>query len=413
MLSPKQLEILRWPYTGKRALICDGAVRSGKTSIMSLSFLLWAMGAFDGCSFGLCGKTVGSAERNIIQPLLGVGYLQKNFGLDYCRSNHVLTVTRGCKSNRFYVFGGRDESSYMLIQGVTLAGVLLDEAALMPRSFVEQALARCSVAGAKLWFNCNPDVPEHWFRKEWLLKLAEKNATHLHFRMEDNPSLSPETLEMYRSLYTGVFKKRYIDGEWTAGDGLIYDMFDPEVHTYTDQTRPQGLPYLAARHIACDYGTANPFVLLDLYDDGETVWVDNEYRWDSRAQFSQKTDQEYADVFLGFRGDDPQFFCPAVVDPSAASFIEALRRRGVYVIPGENDVLDGIRRVSALLARRVLRIHAERCPGLIGELQSYVWDSKAAAMGVERPVKNLDHGPDALRYYVNTCLPGWRYGEEG
>lgn len=383
---------------------------------MSLSFLLWAMGAFDGRSFGLCGKTVGSAERNIIQPLLGVGYLQKNFGLDYCRSNHVLTVTRGCKSNRFYVFGGRDESSYMLIQGVTLAGVLLDEAALMPRSFVEQALARCSVAGAKLWFNCNPDVPEHWFRKEWLLKLAEKNATHLHFRMEDNPSLSPETLEMYRSLYTGVFKKRYIDGEWTAGDGLIYDMFDPEVHTYTDQTRPQGLPYIATRIIACDYGTANPTVFLDIYDDGGTVWVDREYRWDSRdvdtTGLRQKTDMEYADDMAAFMGEDPQFLCPVIVDPSAASFIAELRRRGMYVIQGDNDVLNGIRRVSQLFSRRVLMIHRQ-CQGLIGELQSYVWDSKAAQMGVEKPVKSSDHGPDALRYYVNTSLPKWRYGEEG
>jgi len=413
MLSPKQIEILRWPYRGKRALICDGAIRSGKTSIMSLSFLLWAMGAFQGQSFALCGKTVGSAERNIIQPLLGVQYLAQNgFRLSYSRSSHLLTVTRGARSNRFYVFGGRDESSYMLIQGVTLAGVLLDEVALMPRSFVEQALARCSVEGAKLWFNCNPDVPGHWFRQEWLLKLDEKNADHLHFRLDDNPSLSEETKAMYHSMYAGVFKRRYIDGEWTAGDGLIYDMFDPEVHAYGDGERPPGLPYLSARYIACDYGTANPMVLLDIYDDGETVWVDNEYRWDSRKTLRQKTDGEYADDFLAFLGEDPQFFCPAVVDPSAASFIAELRRRGVAVLEGDNNVLDGIRRVSALFARQVLRVH-RRCGGLIEELESYVWDGKAASLGTERPVKQLDHGPDALRYYVNTCLPKWRYGEEG
>ena len=218
MISPKQEKILAFPYSRYDALICDGAVRSGKTSIMSLSFLLWAMGSFDKSSFALCGKTVGAAERNIIQPLLGVAYLQEHFRMEYTRGGHVLTVSRGGRSNRFYVFGGRDESSYMLIQGVTLAGVLLDETALMPRSFVEQALARCSAAGSKLWFNCNPDVPEHWFRKEWLLKLEEKAATHLHFTMEDNPSLTEETRARYRSLYAGVFKRRYIDGEWTAGD---------------------------------------------------------------------------------------------------------------------------------------------------------------------------------------------------
>lgn len=416
MFSEKQIKILEWPYTGKRALICDGAVRSGKTSVMSLSFILWAMGNFDKCSFGLCGKTVGSAERNIIQPLLGVSYLQEQFSLEYTRSGHVLTVTRGLRSNQFYVFGGRDESSYMLIQGVTLAGVLLDEVALMPRSFVEQALARCSVAGAKLWFNCNPDVPAHWFRKEWLLKLREKDATHLHFTMDDNPSLSEETRAMYRGMYAGVFKRRYIDGEWTAGDGLIYDMFDPDANSYDDLTRPKGLSYIATRTIACDYGTANPTVYLDIYDDGGTVWVDREYRWDSRdvdtTGLRQKTDWEYADDLATFMGEDPQFLCPVIVDPSAASFIAELQRRGMYVIKGDNDVLNGIRRVSQLLSRRVLMIH-RRCQGLIGELQSYVWDSKAAQMGVEKPVKNLDHGPDALRYYVNTSLPKWRYGEDG
>lgn len=415
MLSPKQIEILRWPYTGRRALICDGAVRAGKTSIMSISFILWAMGNFDGCFFGLCGKTVASAERNVIQPLLGVAYFAQNgFAFEYTRSNHVLTVTRGARSNRFYVFGGRDESSYMLIQGVTLAGVLLDEVALMPRSFVEQALARCSVDGAKLWFNCNPDIPEHWFRKEWILKLEQKNATHIHFLMDDNPSLSEETRAMYKSLYAGVFYRRYILGEWTAGDGIIYDMFDPSESTYTDEDRPKGLKYIASRTIACDYGTTNPTVFLDIYDDGETVWVEDEYRWDSRdleRGGRQKTDMEYAADLEAFMGSDPQFQCAVAVDPSAASFIAELQRRGVYVLQADNEVLNGIRRVSQLLARRALKIN-RRCEGLIGELQSYVWDSKAAALGVEKPVKQKDHAPDALRYYVNTCLPKWRYGED-
>lgn len=109
MLSPKQIKILEWPYTGKRALICDGAVRSGKTSMMSLSFVLWAMGNFNRRAFGLCGKTVASAERNVIQPLQAMTYFpQYGFSLEYTRSTHVLTVTRGSRSNIFYVFGGRD-----------------------------------------------------------------------------------------------------------------------------------------------------------------------------------------------------------------------------------------------------------------------------------------------------------------
>ena len=412
MISAKQKKILAFPYSSYDALICDGAVRSGKTSIMVVAFIDWAMREFSGQRFGICGKTVGSATENIIIPYISMTRTKKKYTAKWRRSQKILEVRSGRKVNYFEVFGGRDESSYALIQGRTLAGVLLDEVVLMPESFVNQALARCSVSGAKLWFNCNPDVPEHWFRKEWLLKLSEKNATHLHFRMEDNPSLSPETLEMYRSLYTGVFKRRYIDGEWTAGDGLIYDMFDETYNTYDDSGRPAGLYWTATRYIACDYGTANPFFLLDIYDDGEVIWVDNEYRWSSRETLRQKTDGEYGDDLQDFMGRDPQYFCPVIVDPSAASFIAELQRRGVYVIAGDNDVPDGIRRVSSLLGRRIIRIH-RRCEGLTGELCSYVWDSKAALAGVEKPVKNLDHGPDALRYYVNTCLPKWRYGEEG
>lgn len=411
--SDKQWEVLRFPYSRYDALICDGAVRSGKTMVMSLSFFLWAMGGFNRRAFAFCGKSVGAVERNLVNPLLGIGYLRENFDLRYNRGEHAIIARRGEKENRFYLFGGKDESSASLIQGITLAGVMLDEVALMPRSFVEQALARCSVSSSKMWFNCNPETPRHWFRQEWILKAREKNALHLHFTMDDNPSLSEETRKRYESMYAGVFKKRYVYGEWTAGDGLIYDMFDPDRHTYGQA--PPGLPYIAARHIACDYGTTNPFVLLDIYDDGNILWVDREYRWDSRdpdqTGYKQKTDGEYADAYMEFMGSDPQFFCPAVVDPSAASYIQELQRRGVYVMPGDNDVLNGIRRVGGLLEQGKIRIN-RRCEGLIGELQSYVWDSKAALMGAEKPVKQNDHGPDSLRYYVNTVLPAWRYGEE-
>ncbi|WP_312637017.1 PBSX family phage terminase large subunit [Oscillibacter sp.] len=411
MLSPKQIKILKWPYTGHTALICDGAVRSGKTSIMSLSFILWAMGNFNHCNFALSGKTVGSAERNIIQPLLSITYLRDNFNMVYSRSTHQLIISRGKNQNRFYVFGGKDESSYMLIQGITLAGILLDEVALMPRSFVEQALARCSVSNAKFWFNCNPDVPEHWFNKEWVKNAAAKDATHLHFTMDDNPSLSEETIARYKSLYSGVFYQRYILGLWVAGDGVIYDMFDRDVNVYTDEQEPPGIYYRGTRYISIDYGTANDTVYLDCVDDGETIWIHDEYRWASREQRRQKTDAEYADDFIAFMGDDQQFFCPAIVDPAAASFKVELSRRGVYVMDADNDVLNGIRRVSTLLSNRKLMISA-RCAGLIGELGSYVWDEKAAKMGVEKPVKTNDHGADALRYYVNTVIPKWRYGEE-
>lgn len=371
---------------------------------MSLSFFLWAMSEFSGNAFAFCGKSVGAVERNLVTPLMGVQYLRQHFDLRYNRAAHVLIGRRGAKENRFYLFGGRDESSYMLIQGVTLAGVLLDEVALMPRSFVEQALARCSVPGAKLWFNCNPDGPEHWFRKEWLLKAEEHKALHLHFTMDDNPALDEETRQRYRTMYSGVFYERYILGRWVMSEGLIYDMMDPTANTYDDSSAPPSLHFAGIRTIACDYGTTNPCVFLDVYDYDGTVYVDREYRWNSREEHRQKTDEEYADAMAAFMG---QAQCAIIADPSAASFIAALRRRGMYVIPADNEVLDGIRRTSVLIGRRKLMIH-KGCAGLLDEMGTYLWDEKACVHGDERPLKERDHGPDALRYFVNS-LPDWRF----
>lgn len=401
-LSEKQREIMRFPYTNYDALICDGSVRSGKTSIMSLSFFLWAMGNFNGCAFAYCGKSVGAVERNIVTPLLSIAYLRRNFDIRYNRGDHVITARRGGRENRFYLFGGKDESSYSLIQGITLAGVMLDEVALMPRSFVEQALARCSVSGAKFWFNCNPENPEHWFRKEWLLKAQERNALHLHFTMNDNPSLDDATRERYRTMYSGVFYQRYVLGLWVMAEGIVYDMFDHTRNVYSDP--PIDMVDRSARYIACDYGTTNPCVFLEIYDDGEVIRVNREYRWDSRAEHKQKTDEEYADDFMVFMGAS---WCAVYVDPSAASFIAALRRRGVYVIEANNAVLDGIRRTGALFQRGQLVVR-DTCTGLLDELSSYRWDDKAAQRGEEKPIKQLDHAPDALRYFVNS-LPDWRF----
>lgn len=404
--SPKQKAILRFPYMGYDAIIADGAVRSGKTSVMVLSFFLWGMNNFSDCAFAFCGKSIKAAERNIIKPFLRIKYLKEQFSIQYNRVDHVIVARRGSRENYFYVFGGKDESSADLIQGITLAGVLLDEVALMPRSFVEQALARCSVKGSKLWFNCNPEGPEHWFRKEWILKSEKRKALHLHFVMDDNPSLDEEIKARYRAMFSGVFYERFILGRWVMSEGLIYDMFDPDKHTYTQG--PPSLHFSGTRTIACDYGTTNPTVFLDIYDYDGTIYVDREYRWDSRDQDAggrQKTDEEYADDMEAFMEKNP---CAILVDPSAASFIAALRRRGLYVIPADNEVLDGIRRTATQIKQGKLLIHKRNCTGLLGELGTYLWDEKSCKLGVDKPLKERDHGPDALRYFVNS-LPDWRF----
>lgn len=400
--SEKQREILKFPYMGYDALIADGAVRSGKTICMSLSFFLWGMGNFTDCAFAMCGKSVGAVQRNIVTPLLGITYLQEQFDIKYNRADHVIIARRGSRENRFYLFGGKDESSASLIQGITLAGVLLDEVALMPRSFVEQALARCSVSGSKLWFNCNPEGPEHWFRKEWILKPEKHNALHLHFVMDDNPSLDEATKARYRAMFSGVFYERFILGRWVMSEGLIYDMFDPDKHTYTEG--PPSLHFSGVRTISCDYGTTNPTVFLDIYEYDGTVYVDREYRWDSREEHRQKTDEEYADDMEAFLHGDQ---CAIIVDPSAASFIAALRRRGLYVIAADNEVLGGIRRTATLIQQGKLLIN-KACAPLIGEMGTYLWDEKSCKLGIDKPLKEKDHGADALRYFSNS-LPDWRF----
>ena len=282
--SAKQKEIMRFPYSKFDAIICDGAVRSGKTSIMSLSFFLWAMGNFNNCAFAFCGKSMGAVERNIVTPLLSVVYLKQNFDIRYNRGDHVIIARRGAKENRFYLFGGKDEASYTLIQGRTLAGVLLDEVVLMPRSFVEQALARCSVDGAKLWFSCNPGSPHHWFYQEWIKRHRERNTLYLHFEMTDNPGLSERTLERYANMYAGIFYDRYVRGLWVAAEGVVYKDFanNTEKYLIVDplEWAEQNGTRFSIISIGVDFGgtkSATKFQATGITKDFRVVALEEEY----------------------------------------------------------------------------------------------------------------------------------------
>ena len=412
--SKKQRMVLNWwtdtsPVKDMVGIIADGAIRSGKTVSMSLSFVFWAMSAFSDQIFIMAGKTVGSFRRNVLDTLLPM-LRSRGYTVDEYRSDNLLVITRGKVTNYFYVFGGKDEGSQDLVQGLTAAGGFFDEVALMPESFVNQAVARCSVTGRKLFFNCNPGSPIHWFKLNWIDKRTQKKLLYLHFEMDDNLSLSEEIKKAYRSMYVGVFYLRFIKGLWRAAEGLIYTMFtDANLYDQLDErTR-----HISTKSIAVDYGTTNPCVFYEIWDDGQILWVENEYRWDSRSEEArrspnpQKTDAQYADDMAEFMGSRPEDQCMIIVDPSAASFIQELRSRGWVVKEANNEVIDGIRKTGALFAKQQIRVNRRKCPGLIGELQSYVWDDKAAEKGEEKPVKQLDHGPDAIRYKVNS-LPNWR-----
>ncbi len=385
----------REKFRGFDGILCEGSVRSGKTLSMTVGFLLWSMTSFDGARFALCGKTIESLRRNVTD--LAPQWLEGIYHFEERRSENRFTVSDGVHSNTYYLFGGKDESSYMLIQGMTLSGVLLDEVALMPRSFVEQALARCSVEGSKFWFNCNPEGPEHWFYQEWVKRCRERRVLYLHFTMEDNPSLSDSIRARYERMYTGVFYDRYVRGLWVAAEGLVYDGFSMERHVLHE------LPDLCGEcYISVDYGTRNPTVFLLWQRARDGRWIcGKEYCWDGRKRMRQKTDGEYAeDLLLFLSGKYPR---SVIIDPSAASFITEVRKKGLSVQSADNRVLDGIRWVSELLREGKLAF-SDTCVNTIQEFRSYVWDETAAAMGVDKPVKDHDHCMDAVRYFVSTVV---------
>ena len=384
--SPKQLQVMKWWKQDRDAIICDGAVRSGKTLCMGVAFLLWAMICFHDQQFALCGKTIGALRRNLLPGALAE-LRQLGATWEERRSENSITMHFGGRTNRFLLFGGRDEGSAALIQGVTLAGLLLDEVALMPRSFVEQACARCSVTGSKLWFNCNPEGPEHWFYREWIGKAEERKALYLHFTMDDNPSLAPYIRQRYERLYTGIFYRRFVLGEWAAAEGLIYDFFDREKDAVP---APKG--EMEAWRVSIDYGTVNS-TSMGLWGRRNGVWYRvEEYYYDSRREGQQKTDAEYVEALRALCGD--RRVERVIVDPSAASFQAALRQAGFPVRAADNRVLDGIR-VTAGLLRNGQIVLCESCGDCLREIALYCWES-----GKEAPRKENDHAMDEMRYFA-------------
>lgn len=401
-ISAKQAKIMAFPYSKYDCIICDGAVRSGKTSIMTVSFIDWAMRCFNGCRFGLCGKTVDSCVKNLVFPYTQMSWAQERYSIKWRRSEKIMEVRRGSTVNIFEVFGGKDEASAALIQGRTLAGVLLDEVALMPRSFVEQALARCSVEGARLWFSCNPASPKHWFYQEWILGREKHNALYLHFAMTDNPSLSEKTLERYKTMYSGVFYQRYVLGEWVMADGIVYPNFSEEKHTFCDTPflREDGRPMPGAEfYVSCDYGIVNPFAgyVWVLYKGIAYCW--KEYYYDSREKMHKRTDEEHYSALDTMIGDLP-IEC-IVIDPSATSFKETIRRHDKYsAMNANNDVIPGISTVASLMDAGRLKVHVG-CKKYIEEMGLYSWDSEAAEDSV---IKEFDHAEDQGRYFCHTIV---------
>ncbi len=395
---------MAFPFTKYDALIADGAIRSGKTSFMAIAFVDDAMRRYSRQRFAICGKTVESAIKNIVEPYLGVKAAREKYHISWRRADKTMVITQGKRQNIFEIFGGKDESSFALIQGRTLAGVMFDEVALQTRSFVEQAMARCSVEGSRYWFNCNPDSPNHWFYKEWIKETQRHNALYLHFELDDNPALSQAIKDRYRATYSGVFYDRYIKGLWAAADGIIYPMFHKGKHMVKSKPRPYSKYY-----VSIDYGTSNP-TSMGLWGAYGGKWyrIADSY-YDGRKQNPRTDEEHYRElerlVAENIKMQNPFAAVQAViVDPSAVSFIQTIKRHGRFrVKPAENDVVEGIcNTATELNAKRLL--FCDCCHNIFEEFRAYVWDKKASERGEDKPVKQSDHAMDDMRYFVNTVI---------
>ena len=392
-ISKKQLSIMTWWRPGSKYADCDlfvgdGSIRSGKTVCMSFSFVEWAMATFSDELFGISGKTIGSLRQNVIAPLKRILH-GRGYDVDEKRTDKLLIVSKNDVTNTFELFGGKDEASQDLIQGRTLAGFFGDEVALQPETFINQAMARCSVEGSKIWFNCNPEGPYHWFKVNIIDKIDELNGFRLQFELDDNLTLSERIKQRYKRLYTGVFFKRFILGLWAMADGLIYDCWGDDNLEYVNEYDKS--------IIGIDYGTSNPCTFgLYVWSHGKTkVHLKREYFYDSKKEGKQKTDSQYADDFVEWLGEDKP--TAIYVDPSALSFINELQSRGYYVTPANNSVIDGIRFVSTMIANILFTVD-KSCIDTLMEFTSYIWDRKASLSGEDKPIKDHDHTCDRHRY---------------
>ena len=412
--SWKQKKVFTWwreasPVKNRLAIICDGSIRSGKTLSVSSSFLYWSMATFNNQNFALCGKTIGTFRRNIVKDLKKIA-TRYGYQIKDKRSENCLVVTKKQVTNYYYIFGGKDESSQDLIQGITLAGAYLDEVVLMPKSFVDQCLARCSVEGSKYWFTCNPGNPHHYFKLDFIDKADEKNFLYLKFDMDDNPTLSEQKKSEYKSLYTGTFYQRYIEGLWVAAEGLIYQVSEKN---FIDREK---IPECDEYYIAGDYGTYNPmawgFYGIKYIRGKKYVYKISEYHHSGRETQKPKSDEEYANDFVEWKEKLEKQYGEVeniTFDPSAASFIIALRNKGINVkkarnaVKGEKDDLAGIPLVQSYISSGRYLISKD-CEQTKKELYSYIWDEKSAERGEEKAVKENDHHMDADRYLFNTFV---------
>lgn len=381
--------------------VWEGAIRSGKTVASIIAWLMYLSHTRERVFF-MSGKTYGSLIRNVIDGefgMLALGAPYVEITKDRTGSSVLLVGDK-----KIYLFGASDDGAYMRLKGLTAGGWYADEVATHPESFIVEALSRTAVSSdRRIFWTLNPTFPSHYIYQRFLDRWeGQPGYRRYHFTLDDNLAMTEERKLRLASEFTGRYKSIYILGLRVAATGAIYDSFERSKVVF--KGKPEENLDDCLKVIACDYGTVNPCVFLECtISESGIVYVLREYRWDSRAKMSQKTDAAYVQDMIAFAGAAESCDSTIIVDPSAVSFITALQSEGFFVKPANNDVLNGIMKVSSLIGQNRLRIH-ESCVGLISEMEGYSWDEKSINTGTEKPLKVRDHGPDALRYYVNTCL---------
>ena len=380
-LSDKQTNSIK--TSTERINVWEGSVRSGKTFSSIIRFAMELRNGPPGHAM-IVGPSRDSIQRNVIYELCHL----LNLPVPTPKSSSI-----GLFGRTVHLVGASDERAQRRIQGSTLAMAYADEATLIPQNFFKMLLSRLSVTDAKLFATTNPDSPFHWLKTEFLDNVNLDLSRHF-FTIEDNPSLSTKYIDSLKREYQGLWYQRYIEGKWVLADGTVYDFFTESEHVMDFP------PAIADYYIVgVDYGTSNPTVFsLIAYSHKAypNIWVEKEYYYDSRKEMRQKTDTDYAEDLKEFIAN--KNIKAIYIDPSAASFRAELYNQGVdHVYDAENDVLNGIRFVSKMLANGSVKV----CRGAketIREFGTYVWDTKAGERGEDKPVKDHDHSLDALRY---------------
>ncbi len=394
--ASKQMEFIL--NSTRKWNLAHGSVRSGKTVCTLFRFMQAAMECPDSQIF-MVGHSSDTIYQNAIRLLLESEQLK--IFRPFC------TWFSGKRQLKFLdktitTLGAKDEGAIGSFQGKTFSLVYCDEMTLYPESIIDMIDTRLSMPYSMGFASMNPSHPTHQLKK-WIDKAEAGDPSYysLHFTLDDNPYVDENYKRRIRESLSGLFYKRNYLGLWCLAEGAIFDFFDRNIHVL--RRPPCPAEYWIA---AIDVGHVHPFVCLLIgvssgkyTQTGKRLWVEKEYFWDSKQRGRQKTNSEYANDIQEFL--EPYAVKNIYIDPAAQSMQLELQRRGMHVVHADNDVINGIQVTASEMAKGNLYI-CEECTNTIRQIESYVWDSKAAGRGDDEPIKKDDDCPDALRYAVYT-----------